>query len=211
MLYVWLHSNSCMWDQKWAWPRWDCISVTSMALNVLTAVWPETRTVPGMVSPAPDTTLLESTPRGTSAHTHTHTHTHSLRQIPSFPACRCVCVISALHTFTSSLLFHHSTLALNVTMLWGWIIKSISQAQRGTAASCYVTSISMHLITALPLFLSLVAFFNLSFHPSLALHHMFKITLSLDFPRSYLSRRFRRQDVRHGNAVQLCNGLQIDG
>ncbi|XP_029010344.1 semaphorin-3E isoform X3 [Betta splendens] len=24
------------------------------------------------------------------------------------------------------------------------------------------------------------------------------------------SRRFRRQDVRHGNAVQLCNGLQID-
>ncbi|XP_035013866.1 semaphorin-3E isoform X1 [Hippoglossus stenolepis] len=25
------------------------------------------------------------------------------------------------------------------------------------------------------------------------------------------SRRFRRQDVRHGNAVQLCNGLQIDG
>uniref|UniRef100_A0A4W5QZJ5 Sema domain, immunoglobulin domain (Ig), short basic domain, secreted, (semaphorin) 3E n=1 Tax=Hucho hucho TaxID=62062 RepID=A0A4W5QZJ5_9TELE len=24
-------------------------------------------------------------------------------------------------------------------------------------------------------------------------------------------RRFRRQDVRHGNAVQLCNGLQIDG
>ncbi|KAL0968322.1 hypothetical protein UPYG_G00265340 [Umbra pygmaea] len=25
------------------------------------------------------------------------------------------------------------------------------------------------------------------------------------------SRRFRRQDVRHGNAVQLCNGQQIDG
>ncbi|KAK0145357.1 Semaphorin-3E [Merluccius polli] len=24
------------------------------------------------------------------------------------------------------------------------------------------------------------------------------------------SRRFRRQDVRHGNAVQLCNGLQMD-
>eukprot|EP00064_Thunnus_orientalis_P001586 superscaffoldBa00000109_g1589 len=24
------------------------------------------------------------------------------------------------------------------------------------------------------------------------------------------SRRFRRQDVRHGNAVQLCNGMQID-
>ncbi|XP_038856318.1 semaphorin-3E [Salvelinus namaycush] len=27
----------------------------------------------------------------------------------------------------------------------------------------------------------------------------------------YTKRRFRRQDVRHGNAVQLCNGLQIDG
>ncbi|XP_056137327.1 semaphorin-3E [Lampris incognitus] len=26
----------------------------------------------------------------------------------------------------------------------------------------------------------------------------------------YTKRRFRRQDVRHGNAVQLCNGLQID-
>ncbi|XP_026167993.1 semaphorin-3E isoform X1 [Mastacembelus armatus] len=25
------------------------------------------------------------------------------------------------------------------------------------------------------------------------------------------SRRFRRQDVRHGNAVQLCNGFQIEG
>lgn len=24
-------------------------------------------------------------------------------------------------------------------------------------------------------------------------------------------RRFRRQDVRHGNAVQQCNGLQISG
>lgn len=31
------------------------------------------------------------------------------------------------------------------------------------------------------------------------------------FSRSNHSRRFRRQDVRHGNAVQLCNGLQIDG
>ncbi|XP_028306082.1 semaphorin-3E isoform X2 [Gouania willdenowi] len=26
----------------------------------------------------------------------------------------------------------------------------------------------------------------------------------------FTKRRFRRQDVRHGNAVQLCNGLQID-
>ncbi|XP_068168697.1 semaphorin-3E [Antennarius striatus] len=26
----------------------------------------------------------------------------------------------------------------------------------------------------------------------------------------YTKRRFRRQDIRHGNAVQLCNGLQID-
>uniref|UniRef100_A0A3Q2Z9N8 Sema domain, immunoglobulin domain (Ig), short basic domain, secreted, (semaphorin) 3E n=1 Tax=Hippocampus comes TaxID=109280 RepID=A0A3Q2Z9N8_HIPCM len=27
----------------------------------------------------------------------------------------------------------------------------------------------------------------------------------------YTKRRFRRQDILHGNAVQLCNGLQIDG
>ncbi|XP_061678729.1 semaphorin-3E isoform X2 [Syngnathoides biaculeatus] len=30
-------------------------------------------------------------------------------------------------------------------------------------------------------------------------------------PGVYTKRRFRRQDIRHGNAVQLCNGLQIDG
>ncbi|KAM8862138.1 semaphorin-3E [Synchiropus picturatus] len=38
------------------------------------------------------------------------------------------------------------------------------------------------------------------------------LTCSRYYPAGvYLkSRRFRRQDVRHGNAVQLCNGLQID-
>lgn len=46
-------------------------------------------------------------------------------------------------------------------------------------------------------------------------HHMLETPLSLTHPPPPLcsnpSRRFRRQDVRHGNAVQLCNGLQIDG
>ncbi|XP_011605245.2 semaphorin-3E [Takifugu rubripes] len=38
------------------------------------------------------------------------------------------------------------------------------------------------------------------------------LTCSRYYPAGvYKSRRFRRQDVRHGNAVQLCNGLQIDG
>uniref|UniRef100_A0A8C7M7H8 Sema domain, immunoglobulin domain (Ig), short basic domain, secreted, (semaphorin) 3E n=1 Tax=Oncorhynchus kisutch TaxID=8019 RepID=A0A8C7M7H8_ONCKI len=38
------------------------------------------------------------------------------------------------------------------------------------------------------------------------------ITCSRYYPAGvYTKRRFRRQDVRHGNAVQLCNGLQIDG
>uniref|UniRef100_A0A8C7RAB1 Sema domain, immunoglobulin domain (Ig), short basic domain, secreted, (semaphorin) 3E n=1 Tax=Oncorhynchus mykiss TaxID=8022 RepID=A0A8C7RAB1_ONCMY len=39
------------------------------------------------------------------------------------------------------------------------------------------------------------------------------ITCSRYYPAGVYtkSRRFRRQDVRHGNAVQLCNGLQIDG
>ncbi|XP_010882133.1 semaphorin-3E isoform X2 [Esox lucius] len=38
------------------------------------------------------------------------------------------------------------------------------------------------------------------------------LTCSPYYPAGvYTKRRFRRQDVRHGNAVQLCNGLQIDG
>ncbi|CAG13030.1 unnamed protein product, partial [Tetraodon nigroviridis] len=38
------------------------------------------------------------------------------------------------------------------------------------------------------------------------------LTCSRYYPAGvYTKRRFRRQDVRHGNAVQLCNGLQIDG
>ncbi|KAM9376482.1 semaphorin-3E isoform 2-T2 [Pholidichthys leucotaenia] len=37
------------------------------------------------------------------------------------------------------------------------------------------------------------------------------LTCSRFYPAGvYPKRRFRRQDVRHGNAVQLCNGLQID-
>lgn len=50
----------------------------------------------------------------------------------------------------------------------------------------------------------------LSFHPSLALSSHVQ-NYSLFASLSLFSRRFRRQDVRHGNAVQLCNGLQIDG
>ncbi|XP_029552369.1 semaphorin-3E isoform X2 [Salmo trutta] len=38
------------------------------------------------------------------------------------------------------------------------------------------------------------------------------LTCSRYYPAGvYTKRRFRRQDVLHGNAVQLCNGLQIDG
>ena len=48
-LLLMFHSNSCMLDQKWVWPRSDCINVTSMAQNVLTVVWQEIPTVPGMV------------------------------------------------------------------------------------------------------------------------------------------------------------------
>nr|XP_015820120.2 semaphorin-3E isoform X2 [Nothobranchius furzeri] len=37
------------------------------------------------------------------------------------------------------------------------------------------------------------------------------LTCSRFYPAGvYTKRRFRRQDVRHGNAAQLCNGLQID-
>uniref|UniRef100_A0A3Q3QCF2 Sema domain, immunoglobulin domain (Ig), short basic domain, secreted, (semaphorin) 3E n=1 Tax=Monopterus albus TaxID=43700 RepID=A0A3Q3QCF2_MONAL len=37
------------------------------------------------------------------------------------------------------------------------------------------------------------------------------LTCSRFYPAGvYTKRRFRRQDVRHGNAIQLCNGLQID-
>uniref|UniRef100_A0A7N8XHK1 Sema domain, immunoglobulin domain (Ig), short basic domain, secreted, (semaphorin) 3E n=1 Tax=Mastacembelus armatus TaxID=205130 RepID=A0A7N8XHK1_9TELE len=38
------------------------------------------------------------------------------------------------------------------------------------------------------------------------------LTCSRYYPAGvYTKRRFRRQDVRHGNAVQLCNGFQIEG
>eukprot|EP00063_Salmo_salar_P029150 XP_014003985.1 PREDICTED: semaphorin-3E-like isoform X2 [Salmo salar] len=38
------------------------------------------------------------------------------------------------------------------------------------------------------------------------------LTCSRYYPAGvYTKRRFRRQDVLHGNAVQLCNGLQTDG
>lgn len=89
-LCCWHHSNSCMLGQTWVWPRSDCISVTSMALNVPIVVWPEIPTVPGMVSPAPDTTLLESTPRGNSTHT-------SRGDQFSIPADVCVHDISSSH------------------------------------------------------------------------------------------------------------------
>lgn len=46
---------------------------------------------------------------------------------------------------------------------------------------------------------------------SLSLSHSLKCQSNTLLPYPSLSRRFRRQDVRHGNAVQLCNGLQIDG
>uniref|UniRef100_A0A3B5AG97 Semaphorin 3E n=1 Tax=Stegastes partitus TaxID=144197 RepID=A0A3B5AG97_9TELE len=36
------------------------------------------------------------------------------------------------------------------------------------------------------------------------------LTCSRYYPAGVYTKRFRRQDVRHGNAVQLCNGLQID-
>uniref|UniRef100_A0A3B5MU10 Sema domain, immunoglobulin domain (Ig), short basic domain, secreted, (semaphorin) 3E n=1 Tax=Xiphophorus couchianus TaxID=32473 RepID=A0A3B5MU10_9TELE len=37
------------------------------------------------------------------------------------------------------------------------------------------------------------------------------LTCSRYYPAGvFTKRRFRRQDIRHGNAVQLCNGLQID-
>lgn len=57
-----------MWGQKRVLPRSDCISVPSMVLNVQTVVWLEIPIAPGMVSPALDITLQESTPRGNSTH-----------------------------------------------------------------------------------------------------------------------------------------------
>lgn len=46
-------------------------------------------------------------------------------------------------------------------------------------------------------------------HANVPLHPFF--ILFYVFAPLHLLRRFRRQDIRHGNAVQLCNGLQIDG
>ena len=144
---------------------------------------------------------------------HKEVTAHSSEIGPVFIPCRymCLCVTSAVHTFTSKPLFHQSILP--------WI------SQRSTArppshyhmtVRCYAMLFSMHLITTL---LSLSVFLSFSlfaFFLSLLLlisHDVITCSklLSLYFPFFHLSRRFRRQDVRHGNAVQLCNGMQIDG
>lgn len=71
-----------MLGQKSVLHKSDYINVTSTVQRVLTVVWLETHTVPGMVSPAPDTTQLEFSPRGNSSHTNTadeikYSHHHS--------------------------------------------------------------------------------------------------------------------------------------
>lgn len=50
-----LHSNNSTWDQFRAWPTWLSTAVTCTERRALTAAWPETPTVHGMVNPAPDT------------------------------------------------------------------------------------------------------------------------------------------------------------
>lgn len=129
-----LCSNSCMSGRKWAWPRSSCTSVTSTAQNVLTVVSPETPTVPGMVSPVPDIILLECTLRGNHTHTHTHIPTHGDKRLLHFVAE----VFSCYQHFTpirAPVAAEHLT--LNVTWLWGCLIKSMSEYPGDMAATCY--------------------------------------------------------------------------
>lgn len=151
-----------------------------MVQNVLTVVWPEIPTVPGMVSPAPDTTLLESTPAGgNSIYTHP-----SVQESFSFYR-KCLQELSSVCTFNSRPPLPRvpfQDLALKVTMLWSWFPKSLSQTLRDMPARCYVMPISIHLITFF-LFPSLLPSFAHAhivsvflFTHRLHFHHMFKIT-----------------------------------
>lgn len=130
-LCLWCHSNSCMLDRMRAWPRSDCISVTSMALNVPTVVWPEIPTVPGTVSPAPDTTQLESTPRGTSTDETT-----------SLPADVCA---TRLRYTSSPEPFSSIVSWMSHCSKAGPTKSSSHENQR------YIIPISMHLVTSAPL------------------------------------------------------------
>ncbi len=166
-----------MWGQKWVWPRSDCISVTSMAQNVPIVVWPETPTVPGMVSPAPATTLLESTQRGNS--------THTPRQDPSFHSpdvCVCVCDISCSHPRFCSIIASCPECHNALRLVYQVIITGSERHDSQVLCNAYQYALdhlnsSFYLLPSLPpslLFFSRFPFTRLSHF-----HHMFKITLSL--------------------------------
>lgn len=55
------HSNSCIWAQTQALPRFPSTAAVCMGRPVLSAVWPETHTAPGMEHPVLATC---QTPRG---------------------------------------------------------------------------------------------------------------------------------------------------
>lgn len=206
-----VHSNSCMLGQKWVWLRSDCISVTSMVQNVLTVVWPEIPTVPGMVSPAPDTTLLESTPAGgNSIYTHS-----SVQESFSF-YCKCLQELSSVCTFNSRhpLGFHFRILHWKSQCCEAGFPSHYHTERHASQMLCNANQYALDHPLPLSIFPALFSprsrSLCLSFHPSLALSSHVQ-NYSLFASLSLFSRRFRRQDVRHGNAVQLCNGLQIDG
>lgn len=52
-LSISFYSNSCTWAQRKGSHRSPCTAATSMGLPVLTVASPETRTAPGMATPAP--------------------------------------------------------------------------------------------------------------------------------------------------------------
>ena len=121
-----------------------------MVQNVPIVVWRETHTVPGMVSPAPGTTLLESTQRGNSTHT-----------VP-------VDLCGSCQLFTALWL---DLLATKVRMLLHWFTKSLLQTLRDMTIRCYVRPFTMHLLVLSFLF----SCFLPSFSNSLSFfHHMFK-------------------------------------
>lgn len=191
-----------MWGQKWVWPRSDCISVTFMAQNVLTVVWPETPTVPGMVSPVPDSTLLESIPKGNS----TWTHTHAPQQV-------CMCVISSSHQALHLYSIRASCPECHDALRLVYQINITGCGRHGGHLLCNTYQYALNTTHPLsPSFSPSLLYCCPPFHPCVPLSsHVQNDSSSLCFSCSNLSRRFRRQDVRHGNAVQLCNGLQIDG
>lgn len=141
---------------------------------------------------------------------------HTMRQVPYFPADVFVWyqLLTPLPTHFYSIIASCPKCHNALRLVYQVSITCTERHESKVLCNVYQHAPD-HLTSSFPLFFSLFAFFLSFLSPMsrtfITCLKLLSLSLSLDLPRSHLSRRFRRQDVRHGNAVQLCNGLQIDG